>query len=84
MERQRYAGSSQGGRGETRRSAEAGAGAAEGVQGGVRGEIEGNPGRGGGGAPMRGGADGEGARAHGDAEEADDTGERRRGGDVRA
>ena len=84
MERQRHAGSSQGGRGEARRGAEAGAGAAEGVQGGVRGENEGNPGRGGGGAPMRGGADGEGTRAHGAAEEADDTGERRRGGGVRA
>lgn len=84
MERQRHAGSSQGGGGEARRGAEAGAGAAEGVRGGVRGEIEGNPGRGGGGAPMRGETDGEGTRAHGTAEEADDTGERMRGGGVRA
>ena len=84
MERQRHAGSSQGGRGETRRSAEAGAGAAEGVQGAVRGEIEGNPGRGGGSAPMRGGADGEGTRVYGAAEEADNTGERRRAAGVRS
>ena len=83
MERQRHAGSSQGGGGEARTGVEAGAGATEGVQGGVRGEIEDNSGCGGGGAPMRGGTDGEGARAHGTAEEADNTGERRRGGGVR-
>ena len=84
MERQRHVGSSQGGRGEARTGVEAGTGAAEGVQGGVRGENEGNPGRGGGGAPMRGGTDGEGTRAYGAAEEADNTGERRRAAGVRA